>query len=384
MPLQNSFNLVYTSIREENTRVDKAKSVKSYHGQISEFGDGNGDPKFLFANEDTNKPKLLIKTFNNKDQVNNLRFLKTILDIGKNEFRFSPFAYAAPIGYGFFESEAQKVLEISGQGNVPFMVYVFNEESQDLQKIISQDNHNDIIIGKQKFNYLRSNSIALKLFNLYGLLENLQLQYHQCEQYQIIHYDIKAANYILDSNDNIFIVDLDQSGVYGRVKKVYVYKPFCDLTIYESSGVLLPYEISTEKESSTSQIDKELWNMKERYTEIWMAWSLIYRVLTGFQSPFFFLRTTNHENINHFIKSNNITDLFSKSTYLRGDSFDCYAKNDEQKKHEFINNISLHVDKAVSKDLRDMMNQVFIKGFYDFNLRPTFYKLSQEYNLLDK
>jgi hypothetical protein len=376
MSISPSFTLVYTSIREENTKNNGKSPVKVFVGEVSFFGDGNGDPKFLFEKYQEGKPKLLIKTFNDNYQVNCLRYLKTILDIGKNEFRFSPFVYAAPIGYGTFSKYSQSILEIGGQEQVPFMVYVFNENSNDLQKLISVDNKDEILSGMANFDYKRRKAIASRLFELFRLLENLKLQYDRCEQFQIIHYDIKAANYIIDDADNIFIVDLDQSGLFDLITRKFIYRPTCDLLNYDF--LLLPYEVLVSKYNSKSKIDQERWEIKEKHTEIWLAWLLIYRVLTGFESPFFFLNTTDHSKIDQFIKRHTIKSLFSKETLQSGDFLNGYIK-DPSSKLKLIENIANHFQSAVSQPYQTMMNQVFINGFYEFNLRPSFFRLYNEF-----
>ena len=382
--ITSTFELVYTSIREENTKQAHRSPVKTYTGEIAYFGDGNGNPKFIFDNYSTGKPKptLLIKVFNDEAYIKRLKLIKTILDIGKNEFRYSPFAFAAPIGYGFFDSGKNEILGLGNQPRTPFMVYVFNKNSNDLQKVISVDNKSKIISGSADFNHDSRIAIAHKLFELFRILENLQLTYQKCEQYQIVHYDIKAANYIVDTMGNIFIVDLDSSGLYHWDKKKFIFSPLFDLTLYESS-MLLPYEVSCTVEKAKSMLDRERWHVKERYSEIWLAWSLIYRVLTGFQSPFFFLQTKDHHQIYTFLKENNITDLFSVDTLSKGDFLDKYV-NSKGSKSKSIKEVHAHLLKAVSPQLRSMINKVFIQGFYEFHLRPYFFRLSKDFHFLEQ
>lgn len=368
-----SFQLKYTNI-EDNISKPSSITQKVEKGDICVFSEGNGIPKFLFYRNPKYKPTLLIKIIPNIKSVKNLVKLKSILDKGIPYFKNSPFAHAVPIGYGKFSKDESRKLNLNPDNDMNFTIYIYKHGCNGLNTIFQEDNFQDIIDGKNTFKYALRNILADKIIDLFFLLEDLSEYYDGCPPYQILHHDIKPENYIIDEHNNIFIVDFDQSGYLNTFDKSNFVKPLADLRQYDF--LFLPYEVIMDKCEVKSKIDIELWEYKEVYTERWMAWLLILRILTGIENPFMFCQSYDYQTVYQFIHSNKITDLFSKRAYELGDIFKKYELN---LKNKYIQNLTSHFNRTLSYGQREMMNSIFLKGFSNFFSRPSFYSYKNEY-----
>lgn len=372
-----SFNLVYTSIREENTQR-KGGAEKSELGKMYIVTDieGNGFHKFIFDREIEGKPRLLIKTFTKKETVENLKFLKFAVDTGIDNFKYSPFPYAIPIGYEIFEKETYKKLGKDSLIDVPFTVYIFKEDCEDLSSVFENDDEEDIFTNNHNFDYAKRKMVADKLIDLYSIIENINLRYNDCDKYQILHYDIKPSNYLIDKYEDIFFIDFDQSGLYSYVQDKFIYRPIANIST--NKFLFLPAELLYEKGNFNANANLDLWYKKELYTERWMSWLLLFRILTGLRNPFRFYDYYEHDMVYSFIKSNSIRDIFSEKAYTLGNCF--HQVRNEQDRKKYLQNLMDHFDKGLTFGLKEMMNDVFLKGFYDFSLRPSFFKYNYQHS----
>lgn len=365
------FGIEYTSIAEQITKT-RGTPKKYDIGTVFEFAEGNGFPKFVLDRKN-NKPRLLFKVIPDLKCLDNLVTLKTILVNGEVPSKSPYFAYAVPIGYGKLTPEQYIGLGIESDSDVHFAVYVFKEECRTLTTILKNDSIQGILDGSYNFNYSQRIQIKNNLINLYYTLEDLSELYEKVP-YRILHYDIKPDNYLVDNDNNIYTVDFDQSG-FLKTNKSELVRPTADLSQYDY--LFLPYEVVTPKENAMYDTDKRLWALKEIYTEIWMAWLLLFNVLTGLPNPFMFCRSYDHKTIFEFLRSNNITDLFSEKTYEKGDRFN---KHNNGTKKQYIQNLITHLNKSLTKGQKEIMNTIFIKGFYSFPDRPDFYRYKTEFS----
>lgn len=365
------YGIEYTSIAEQITKSQG--TPKKYDiGTVYEFAEGNGFPKFIL-DRNNNKPRLLIKVIPDLKSMDNLITLKTLLVKGGVPSKSPYFAYAVPIGYGTLTPSQYIGLDRESDSNVYFAVYVFKENCKNLTTIFEDDTMQGLLDGSYLFKYQERNRIANNLIDLYYTLEDLSELYENVP-YRILHYDIKPDNYLIDSNNNIYTVDFDQSG-FIRTNKSGLVRPMVDLSQYDY--LFLPYEVLvTKKEEAKSDTDKRLWEVKEIYTETWMAWLLLFRILTGISNPFMFCRSYDHNTIYQFLQTNSISDLFSERAYELGDSL---KKYDNATKKQYIQNLITHFNKSLSKGQKEIMNAIFIKGFYSFPDRPDFYRYKTEF-----
>ncbi|MCB0536265.1 MAG: hypothetical protein KDE33_01940 [Bacteroidetes bacterium] len=354
-------------------------------GEIEYFEKGKNH-KWIFVPKKGNGKKYLIKAFPNVEMVRRLITIKKIFLKGSTKTRFSPFRYAAPFGYGIFKEDHFKSLGIPYLQDTYFMVYYFADEYKDLSCVFMEDDLREIVFQSKKFDYTRRKKIAKQFFNIYSSLENLQEYSPSCHPFQILHYDIKADNYLIGANDEVLIIDIDQSGLYLHIKPTpeiiteywidesaivgkRIFKPKCE----PFGFYFLPYEYKAKEINIKDNLHKEFWANKEKATEIWLAWLMIFRVLTGIQNPFIFIGSRNIEEVYLFIQENKVEDLFSLSPFIAGD----FLKNiipDQNERAKKLENITDHYNNSLSPHIKEILNTVFLKGYYNFYSRPKFNK----------
>lgn len=372
------FQLRYISVKELNMKRNYAAATKVLSGNISVFDDAGSSPKFLFRQHDGKRYTFLIKLFHDDRTVENMIALKTQLDIGGSH-KGSIFEFAVPIGFNRLDYQDVLLLNtlegcsLNTDCSFYILVYIYKAGCKSLQSIFEDNFFERIEKAQYLFNSRYRVKIADSLFTLYSILENIQFFFRGCKPYQVLHYDIKPENYLLDSFDNIYLVDLDQSGLYDIPKDRFVFPPTCKPYYF----YFLPYEVDADITRASSLQDTENWENRVLYTERWLAWLLLFRVLTDIENPFWFVNSNKAEVVANFIKTNNIGDLFSEKTIA------CEIKyaylTDTKKRRDTQMRIAHHLNSVVPENYKHAMNHVFIKGLTQFSARPNFYKISEIY-----
>ncbi|MCX7758739.1 MAG: protein kinase [bacterium] len=202
--------------------------------------------------------------------------------------------------------------------------------------------------GKDLFNFLKDElPLSQKRINIYKKLINILIAVNLVG---IIHGDLYPDNFLVDKNEDVYILDLEGAGILID-RKEWEWKP---LVIGKESLFPLPPEVKFKNEFTI-------------YSDVWTGVYLLFFILTGIK-PLDFMLRNDHKYLQSIIPSIN------KSKNSWPPELPVNSIREQRKYADFH---SFYSSLFKKKKLSEILINTYVKGYLDYTCRPKFEEIKE-------
>ncbi|MCS7243279.1 MAG: protein kinase [Candidatus Calescibacterium sp.] len=202
--------------------------------------------------------------------------------------------------------------------------------------------------GEDLFNFLKDElPLSQKRINVYRKLIDILIAVNSVG---IIHGDLYPDNFLVDKNEDVYILDLEGAGILID-RKEWEWKP---LVIGKESLFPLPPEVKFKNEFTI-------------YSDVWTGVYLLFFILTGIK-PLDFMLRNDHKYLQSIIPSIN------KSKNSWPPELPVNSIREQRKYADFH---SFYSSLFKKKKLSEILINTYIKGYLDYTYRPKFEEIKE-------